>query len=287
MQDADVGRPVTLITGTSSGIGLATAVEMAQRGHRVFASMRDLDKRGDLEAAARDAGVSVETIALDVTSAESIRRAVADVEARAGGIDVLINNAGIVIRGFFEELSPEEVREVFETNFFGAAEVMRAVLPGMRSRRSGRIVNVSSLSPHLTLPTMAAYASSKAALEAMTEALRYEVAPAGIQAVVVVLGAFKSKMTDTYGRFARATNDPSLPTHGASQVAIAKMNKRLGRLIEPTRNAVVVIAQAATDPSPPFRYYAGRPAIVASRVLRVVPRRALHALLTRALALPS
>jgi NAD(P)-dependent dehydrogenase (short-subunit alcohol dehydrogenase family) len=136
------------------------------------------------------------------------------------------------------------------------------------------------------LPTMTAYGASKAALEAMTEALRHEIQPAGLQAVVVVLGAFQTRMTQSW-RFARAWSDPSMPTHAASQAATEKMNNRLGRLIEPVENAANVIAQAATDPSPPFRYYAGRPAKVGSRVLRLVPRRTIHALLTRALSLPS
>src|SRR5262245_17785723 len=148
---------VTLITGTSSGIGKATALHLAQRGHKVYASMQHLDQRHDLldEAAAR--GLSVELLALDVDKEESVQAAIENILKREGRIDTLINNAGLARLGTIERSEFDTVRQMFETNFFGALRVTRAVLPAMRAQKGGIIVNISSAAGHVMLPCLGIY----------------------------------------------------------------------------------------------------------------------------------
>ena len=155
-----------LITGTSSGIGLATAVKLARRGERVFASMRDTSRSGQLEEAAGAAGVAIEIVQLDVTDPASVTRAVGDVIAAAGRIDVLLNNAGIASLGPLEFTTDEQVERLFDTNVFGPLRLIRAVLSAMRARGRGRIINVSTLAAHPRMGARywGAYAASKAAL---------------------------------------------------------------------------------------------------------------------------
>src|SRR5260370_27029204 len=143
---------VALITGSSSGIGLHSALELARRGHRVFASMRNLASAHFIEEKAQKERLSVETIQLDVTDADSVAAAIAHVTERAGRLDVLVNNAGFGSLGPLEDYSDADLRHVFETNFFGALRVTRAVLPAMRAQRSGTIIMVSSISGLHTFP---------------------------------------------------------------------------------------------------------------------------------------
>ncbi|HEU5250031.1 MAG TPA: SDR family oxidoreductase, partial [Thermoanaerobaculia bacterium] len=153
---------VILVTGCSSGIGRATAIEGARRGHRVFASARRLEDVADLTAE------GIETIVLDVTDPASIERAVRTTLAAAGRIDALVNNAGYGQYGAIEDVSPEEWRAQFEVNVFGALAVLREVLPAMRAARRGTVVNVSSLAGKITVPFAGAYCASKHALEAIS-----------------------------------------------------------------------------------------------------------------------
>jgi len=179
---------ITLITGTSSGIGLATALHLASCGDKVYASMQRLDQRQLLvdEAAARN--LSIELLALDVDDEESVRAAVANVLQREGRIDVCINNAGIASMGAIERSDGAMVRQMFETNFFGALRVTRSVLPAMREQRSGTIVNISSAAGRVALPCLGIYAATKSALEAASESLASEVYPYGIRVVLIEPG---------------------------------------------------------------------------------------------------
>src|SRR5262249_40168326 len=164
---------VVLITGASSGVGQATARLLAQRGCRVFGTSRKPEKAEALSG--------VELLALDVREDDSVRACVEVVVRRGGRLDVLINNAGHELAGALEELSPEEARGQFETNFFGVVRMINAVLPLMRRLKRGHIVNVSSLSGLSPIPFLGMYSASKFALEGYTEALRHEVKPFNIR----------------------------------------------------------------------------------------------------------
>jgi NAD(P)-dependent dehydrogenase (short-subunit alcohol dehydrogenase family) len=203
--------PVVLITGCSSGIGLATARRFAAAGYRVYASMRRPQAGAELRSEAEAQGWMLSTPALDVTSDTSVEAAVAMLLAETGNrLDVLVNNAGYYCYGAIEETSPDELRAQLETNVVGVLRVTRAVLPTMRARRKGAVVNVSSISGRVVLPIAGPYHASKWALEALSEALRYEVAPFGIRVTVVEPGPFRTELHAKETR-ARQSQRPDSP----------------------------------------------------------------------------
>ena len=186
-----MARPqVIFVTGCSTGIGRATAIEAARRGHRVFASARRRQDIADLTAK------GIETLTLDVTDTGSIAEAVTAVLATAGGIDALVNNAGYGQYGAVEDVSPEEWRAQFDVNVFGALAVLRAFLPAMREARRGTVVNISSVAGKVTVPFAGAYCASKHALEAISDALRVELAPWQIRVVVIEPGPIGTRFGD-------------------------------------------------------------------------------------------
>jgi NAD(P)-dependent dehydrogenase (short-subunit alcohol dehydrogenase family) len=188
MSDSRAKQKSVLITGATDGLGRAAALLLAQRGYRVFAAGRSAEKRAQLDALAREKNLPLETIALDVCDDHSVEAAVHSVLGKAISIDVLINNAGVNYSAAVEDLTMQDWRAQFETNFFGVLRVTRAVLPHMRERRSGRILMMSSLSGLVTPPTQGAYSSSKHALEGLSNALRMELFPFGIDVVLIEPG---------------------------------------------------------------------------------------------------
>jgi len=183
-----------LVTGASRGIGKATCLSLARAGHRVFATMRDPAKAPELSAAATADSLPIIVGSMDVDSDESVRSGVADIVAKHGPIDALVNNAGIERRGSIEELSLDEFRAVMETNYFGAVRCMQAVLPAMRARGSGCIVNISSVAGRISSSPLGPYAASKFALEAISEAVAQEVKSLGIRVAVVQPGIISTDM---------------------------------------------------------------------------------------------
>jgi NAD(P)-dependent dehydrogenase (short-subunit alcohol dehydrogenase family) len=183
---------VSLVTGCSTGIGSATALELARKGHQVYASMRNLDRSADLARAAADEDLNVHPVELDVDDDASVRDGVSDVLRRTRRIDALVNNAGIDRGGALEETSLDTLREVMETNYFGAMRCTKAVLPHMRERRSGCIVNVSSIVGRVAPAGSVAYCASKFALEAASEALAGEVARFGIRVAIIEPGTIRT-----------------------------------------------------------------------------------------------
>src|SRR5712691_9085880 len=186
-----------LITGATDGLGKATALLLAERGYRVFAAGRSPEKRAQLDARARQQKLPLETLEMDVCDDGSVRSAVASVHQKAGAIDVLINNAGFVQVGAVEDLGMEDWRRQFETNFFGVIRVTQAVLPRMRERRKGRILMMSSISGFVTPPTQGAYSASKHAIEALSNALRHELYPFGIDTVLIEPGYIVTNIQQT------------------------------------------------------------------------------------------
>jgi NAD(P)-dependent dehydrogenase (short-subunit alcohol dehydrogenase family) len=183
-----------LITGTSSGIGLATALDLARAGHKVYATMRnpagapELGKRGSAE------GLPVSILTMDVDSDQSVSDCFAAVFQRDAQVDVLVNNAGIERHGSVEELPMEDFRATMETNYFGALRCIRQVLPGMRERGSGCIINVTSVAGKIACSPLVAYTASKFALEAASEALAQEMKPFGVRVAIVEPGIIDTSM---------------------------------------------------------------------------------------------
>jgi len=179
---------IALITGTSSGIGLATAVSLARRGHKVIATMRNLEAATELQKIISTEQLPITVADLDVNDDSSVQRSIGRALAENGRIDVLVNNAGVGLGGSVEELPLDVFREVMETNYFGALRCIKAVLPSMRERRHGCIVNVTSISGRIALAPQAAYAASKWALEALSECLAQEMKAFNVRVAIVEPG---------------------------------------------------------------------------------------------------
>lgn len=202
--DADKGMQTVLITGATDGLGKAAALLLAERGYRVFAAGRSAAKRAQLDALAREKQLPLETLEMDVCDDASVKAGVSTVQGKAGAIDVLINNAGFVYAGAVEDLRLEDWRKQFETNVFGVIRVTQAVLPKMRERRKGRILMMSSVSGFVTPPTQGAYSASKHAIEAVANALRYELYPYGIETILIEPGYIVTNIQQTALELAQA-----------------------------------------------------------------------------------
>jgi NAD(P)-dependent dehydrogenase (short-subunit alcohol dehydrogenase family) len=261
-----------LITGASSGFGLLTSVTLAHRGWRVLATMRDLNRREKLETAARTAGVSerIEFHALDVTNPDQIAALSELLGKRGDPLHALINNAGFAVPGFAEDVIDGELREQFDTNFFGATAVTRAILPQMRRQGFGHIVMVSSISGRVGFPGVSSYAASKFALEGWTETLHYEMKAPGIQVVLVEPGSFE---TDIWTRNAKQTaglHDPNSPN--ASRVPAWRKRVEQGTKNRADPQIVAdLIARVLETPHPRLRYVVGNDARMALRLRRILP----------------
>lgn len=197
-------RPTTvLITGGTDGLGKAAAVLLASLGYRVVAAGRSPSKRAALDAFAKSGNLPLSSIELDVCDDASVKSAVENVFALHGTIDILINNAGVGYMAAVEELKMEDLKQQFETNLFGVLRVTQAVLPSMRENRRGRILMVSSVAGLVTPPTYGAYSSSKHALEGLSNALRVELYPFGIEVVLIEPGYIRTNFQQTATELAR------------------------------------------------------------------------------------
>jgi NAD(P)-dependent dehydrogenase (short-subunit alcohol dehydrogenase family) len=242
---------VSVITGCSTGIGYAAALRLAADGHRVVATMRD-PSACDLEVVAKEQGLDLETRALDVTDGAAVEQLVADVLSAHGQIDVLVNNAGIGGGGPVEETPFEDFRRMMETNFFGALRCMQAVVPGMRERGSGWIVNVTSQAGRFAAPCMGAYAASKFALEAASESLSVELAPFGVRVALIEPGAI---MTPIWQKV--DTTPPAGPYIAARKRLTRTVMTELGHASSADEVADC-ISLAMTTTEPRLRWLVGR-----------------------------
>jgi NAD(P)-dependent dehydrogenase (short-subunit alcohol dehydrogenase family) len=186
-----------LITGTSSGIGLATALELGRAGHQVYATMRNPARAPELGERVAQEKLPISVLRMDVDSDRSVEDCFAAIHRQGEHIDVLVNNAGIERHGSVEELPMEEFRAAMETNYFGALRCIRQVVPGMRERRSGCIINVSSVAGKIACSPLAAYTASKFALESLSEALAGEMKPFGVRVAIVEPGIIDTPMPHT------------------------------------------------------------------------------------------
>ena len=179
---------LALVTGSSTGIGLATSISLARAGHTVVSTMRNLERSGEIGRIAEREKLAIHLAKIDVDDDQSVREGFAKVVAEHGPIDILVNNAGIPGGGVVEETTLDTFRQVMETNFFGALRCAKAVIPSMRERRRGTIVNVTSVAGRLAGPSHGPYAASKWALEAVSESLAQELRPFNVRVAIVEPG---------------------------------------------------------------------------------------------------
>ena len=279
-----MANKIAVITGTSSGFGLLTAVELARQGFEVVATMRDLGRRSYLEEAAARAGVGakIDVRKLDVTEFDRIPTFVAEVLSDYKRIDVLVNNAGFAMAGFAEDLQLEEIRLQFETNFFGAVAMTKAVLQAMRAQKSGHIIMLSSVGGQHGSPIISSYSASKHALEGWSESLRLEVGSLGIKVVLIEPGAFRTDIWTRNAKLGERVSDAASPNLERAQKMRAHVSKMpKGDPLEVVRR----IAQVAQDPNPRLRYLVGTDARVQMWLKRVLPWKWHEKIVARAVGL--
>jgi NAD(P)-dependent dehydrogenase (short-subunit alcohol dehydrogenase family) len=247
--------PDALITGTSSGIGLATAVHFARQGHDVWAGVRNPATATELREAIDRERLPIRIVTLDVDDAASVQRGVGQVHDQAGRIDVLVNNAGIGGGGPIEEVPVDWAQSLFQTNYFGVVRTIQAVLPGMRQRRSGVVVNVSSIAGRLAIAGHGHYSAVKHALEAMSEALAQEVQGFGIRVAVVEPGVVITPIFSKAKRFA----DAASPYADHVRRLLLFYQKQMKQASQPA-DAARVIYEAATTKEPRLRWLVGEDA---------------------------
>ncbi len=246
---------VVLITGTSSGIGLATALHFARLGHEVHAGLRQAAGATELTQAIEREKLPIRLVVLDVDDPASVARGAREVLDRAGRIDVLVNNAGIGGGGPIEDVPVDWAKSLFETNYFGAIRMIQAVLPGMRERRSGAIVNVSSIAGRVAIAGHGHYSAVKHALEAASEALAQEVFAFGIRVIVVEPGVVVTPIFSKARRFA----DPGSPYAVHVRRLLLFYQMQMKTPSQPS-DVARVIHEAVTAPDPKLRYLVGQDA---------------------------
>ncbi len=273
-------QKIALITGASSGFGLLTSLELARANFRVIATMRDLARRGPLDEAARAQGLAdrVDVRQLDVTQFEAIPAFVESLVRDYGRVDVLINNAGFAVAGFAEDVTLDEVRLQFETNFFGAVAMSKAVLPTMRQQHRGHIIQVSSIAGVHGSYSVSAYSASKHALEGWSESLRMEVDCLGIKVVLIEPGSFQTDIWTRGVVMGKAAVQDSSPNF--------ERGLRMRSFVEklPKADPIVVarmIVKVAQDPNPKLRYLVGRDAKTQLILKRLLPWRRYEKLIAR------
>ncbi|MFF8657618.1 SDR family oxidoreductase [Streptomyces huasconensis] len=253
-----------VITGATSGIGMATALELSARGFQIIGTARTTEGAEKLAAAAAERGVELHTVLLDVTDPDSCRTAMADItDMTVGGPWALVNNAGIAVSGAFEDVCENDAWAVLETNLLGTARMTRLALPAMRRRGAGRIVQMSSVAGLVAMPLNGWYCAGKHALEALTDALRREIAGSGIHVSLIEPGFIDTPMLTDGLRH--------LPAHTRYETAYAAMRRLVARR-GPLGPEVVArtVAKALTAPVPRRRYGIGHEAAL-GRLARLAP----------------
>ncbi len=273
-------RGCVVVTGASTGIGAASARELARRGFHVLAGVRR-DRDAD---ALRAPGV--EPVILDITQPDHIAELAARVGSQAGSLRALVNNAAIQTNAPVETLPLDEWRQLFEVNLFGHIAVTQALLPALL-RHSGRVVNISSVGGKVAMATYGPYAGTKFALEAVSDSLRRELAPLGVQVVVVEPGGIRTEMGDRViantNRLAAATSPEQRDRYGSLVQAINAQTAAGTSSGKSAGDAARVIAKAVTAGKPRTRYTIGRDAALITRMSRVLPDRTLDRILTAGL----
>jgi len=260
-----------LITGTSTGFGMETALYLAERGFQVYATMRDLARRSELDAEAARRHAAVQVLRLDVTEPGSIREAVETVVRESGGVYGLVNNAGLFLRGYFEDLTDAEIRRVFETNLFGTMAVTRAVLPHMRAARRGRIIVISSVAGRVGAPAGSAYSSSRFAQEGFAESLYQELQPLGVYVTLIEPGITKTESWTLDRGVAAKARDPVSPYYPWFCRSEQLFDRAMQTSPITPRDVAKAVYKALTAARPRLRYIVGRRAELVVTLRRYLP----------------
>ena len=282
---------VALITGCSSGFGMLSAARLSAAGHTVYASMRNLQKKEALLVEVESRGGEVKLLKLDVTDNTTIDDAINTIESERGRLDILINNAGYGLGGFFEDISEREFRDQMETNFFGVLKMTRKALPLMRRSTTDhgnvKIINISSAQGRAPIPGLGAYGTSKWALEGFSEALYHELAPFGIRVVIVEPGSYRTEIFTSNAHVAEQADNQVSP-YARFSVALRRKIETMtkGGSVGMGDNPEVVaelIEKIVTSRSPKLRYVVGRQARIRILLRAVLPMNCYSGLLRKAL----
>lgn len=262
-----------LVTGGTDGLGRAAAILLAERGYRVFAGGRNRERREVLDKTAIERNLSLETLELDVCDEASVRAAVAEIEKRAGPVEILVNSAGIAIAAVMEEISLDDLRRQYETNIFGSLRTTQRVLPQMRKRRRGRIINMSSISGKIAAPLMGPYSSSKHAVEAISDAMRLELYPFNVAVVLIEPGYIETSMNRTAAELSSvyAKGAEQSPYRPVYQGFLDNWQKTRKKSKYTPEDCARVILQAIEETPPRARYLVTKEAKIAAFMQRFTP----------------
>ena len=248
---------VALVTGSSSGIGYETSLSLAREGYFTYATMRDLKKSEGVKKIAENENLPLKVIELDVDNEKSAEDAIKTIIDEKQRIDVLVNNAGWGIWGTAEDVSIEEFREQFETNFFSVVRMIQKVAPIMRKQGTGDIVNISSIAGRIGFPVSTAYISSKFAIEGLSESLRYELGPFGVNVIIIEPGVIKTNFFDSMRTAKKAEDGDTYKKITEKVISGVKMMAEMGT---PPNEVANVIIKSLEEEKPLPRYVVGNDA---------------------------
>jgi NAD(P)-dependent dehydrogenase (short-subunit alcohol dehydrogenase family) len=253
-------QKVAIVTGGTSGIGYATSLLLARNGYYTYASGRNIDKSSNLQSIAESERLPLKPIQLDVTNDSSVKAAVEKIGSEKERIDVLVNNAGYGLFGAFEDLSLDEIKAQFETNFFGVVRVTQHILPIMRTMHDrgvgdGIIVNVGSINGKIAFPVFSAYSATKFAIEGLSESIAYELESFGIKVILIEPGPIRSNFM-MGSLLPKRALDPKSPYSELVQKFYDKTKSQHDDAISPEEVANIIL-QAISDDAPKFRYVIG------------------------------
>ena len=248
---------VAVVTGSSSGIGYETSLSLAREGYFTYATMRDLTKADEIKKIVENENLPLKVIELDVDNEESVENAIKSIIDEKQRIDVLVNNAGWGIWGTAEDVSMKEFREQFETNFFSVVRMIQKIAPIMRKQGTGNIVNISSIAGRIGFPVSTAYISSKFAIEGLSESLRYELGPFGVNVIIIEPGVIKTNFFDSMRTAKKADESDVYRDITIKVISGVKMMAEMGT---PPKEVANVIIKSLKEEKPLPRYVVGNDA---------------------------
>ncbi len=263
-------QKVALVTGSSSGIGFETDLLLARTGFYTYASMRNLEKSKNIVEIANRENLPLQIVQLDVNDDESIKKAVDKIVREKERIDVLVNNAGYGLFGSVEDLTIDEIKAQFETNFFGIVRVTQRILPIMRMRNNGgAIVNISSVGGQMGVPFLSAYNSTKFAVEGLSESMAYELEPFGIKVIIIEPGFIRTNIINS-SILGKKALDPNSPYFSFTQKLADHFNSMVNNTSTstPPEEVAKIILSSITSEKPKLRYTVGNDASAAIQAKR-------------------